>query len=60
MWKKNQREFESRLSSTRIGGNKSNKRLSEIEKITKFYKSQQEVIKFYNDYIEMVHKDAYY
>ena len=59
MQKKNQREFESRLSSARIGGNKSNKRLSEIEKVTKFYKLQQKVIKFYNDYFEMVHKAAY-
>ena len=35
---KNQRKFESKLSSVEIGGNKSNKQLSKIENITKFYK----------------------
>ena len=55
---KNQRESGSNLSSVSIGDNKSNKQLSEIENITKFYKSQ-EVIKFYNNYFEMVHKAAY-
>ena len=52
-------KFESKLSSVRIGGNKSNKQLSEIEHITTFYKSGEEVIKFYNDYFKMVHKTAY-
>ena len=47
-----------KLSSVRIGGNKSNKQLSEIENITKFYKLR-EVIKFYNDYFKMGHKAAY-
>ena len=37
---KNHSGFESKLSSVRIGGNKSNKMLSEIENITKFYKSR--------------------
>ena len=55
---KNQMEFESKLSSARVGGNKSDKQLSETENITKFYKSQ-EVIKFYNDSFEMVYKAAY-
>ena len=52
-------EIQLKLSSVRIGGNKSNKQLSKIENITKFYKSQEEVIKFYNDYYKMVHKAAY-
>ena len=55
---KNQREFQPILSSVRIRGNKSNKQLSEIENITKFYKSREEVIKFYNDYFKMVYKAA--
>ena len=52
-------EFQSKLSSVRMGGNKSNKLLSEIENITNFYKSREEVIKFYNDYFKVVHKAAY-
>ena len=52
-------EFELKLSSIRLGGNKSNNQLSEIENITNFYKSQEEVIKFQNDYLKMVHKTAY-
>ena len=56
---KKRTEFESKLISVRIGGNKSKKQLSEIENITKFYKSQEEVNKYYNDYLEMVHKDTY-
>ena len=39
--------------------NKSNKQLSEIENITNFEKSQEEVINFYNDYFKMLHKAAY-
>ena len=35
---KNQSKFESKLSSVELGGNKSNKQLSKIENITKFYK----------------------
>ena len=53
---KNQREFESELSSVRIGGNKSNKQLSEKENITKFYKSRKEIIKFHNDYFQVICK----
>ena len=56
---KNQIEFESKLSSIRIGTNKPKKQLSEMENITKFYKSREEVIKSYNDYFKMVHKAAY-
>ena len=56
---KDQKEFESKLSSIRIGSNKPNKQLSEMENITKSYISRQEVIKFYNDYFKMVHKAAY-
>ena len=52
-------EFEPKLSSVRVGGNKPDKQLSEIENITKFYKSPEKVIKFYNDYFKMVHKAAY-
>ena len=48
-----------KLSSVRIGGNKSNKPLSEIKNITKFYKSREKFIKFYIDYFKMVHKAAY-
>ena len=40
-----------------MGGNKSNK--SEIKNITNFYKSREEIIKFYNYYFKMVHKAAY-
>ena len=43
---KNQMEFESKLSSVKVGGNKSDKQLSEIENITKYYKPREEVIKF--------------
>ena len=57
--KKNQREFESKLSSVTIGGNKSKKQLSDIENITKIYKSREGVIKFYNTYFKMIHKAAY-
>ena len=52
-------EFESTLCSVRIGGNKSDKQLSEIENITKFYKSREEVIKFHSDYFKMINKAAY-
>ena len=43
---KNERKFESKLSSVRIEGNKSSKQLSEKENITKFYKSREEAIIF--------------
>ena len=43
-------KFESKLTSVRIGGNKLNKQLSEIENFTKFYKSWKVFIKFYIDY----------
>ena len=59
MLKKNQIEFESKLSSVIMEGNKWNKQLSEIENIRNFYKSEAEVIKFCNDYFKMVHKAAY-
>ena len=36
---KNHWEFESKLSSVRIGANESRKELSEIENISEFYKS---------------------
>ena len=42
-----------------MGGNKSNEQLSEIENITHFYKSWEEVIKFYNNHFKMTHKAAY-
>ena len=42
-------EFKLKLSTLRIGCNKSDKQLSEIENITKVYKLQEEVIKIYND-----------
>ena len=32
-------KFQSKLDSVRIGGNKSNKQLSDMENIKKFYKS---------------------
>ena len=41
---KNQRGSESKLSSVKIGSNKSNKQLSEIESIMKFYKLREEII----------------
>ena len=56
---KTQRKFEFELGSVKIGSNKSNKQLSEIENITKFYKSREEFINFYNDYFKMAHKAAY-
>ena len=56
---KNQSEFELKLSSVRIGVNKSNKQLSEIENITKFYKSREQIIKFHNDYFQVIHKATY-
>ena len=52
-------EFEPKLSSVSIGGNKSKKQLSELEKISKFQKSQEEIIKFFDDYFKIVHKAAY-
>ena len=56
---KNQIEFNSKLSSTRIGRNKSDEQLSAIDNITKFYNSREEVIKIYNDFFKMLHKAAY-
>ena len=43
---KNQRKFKKILRSVRIGDNKSNKQLSEIENIMTFYKLGEEFIKF--------------
>ena len=48
MQKKCKLEFESKLSSERVGNNKSDIQQSEIENIEKFYKLQEKVIKFYN------------
>ena len=56
---KNQMELESKLSSVRVGGNKSDKQLSEMENITKFDRWRKEVIEFHNDYFKTVHKVAY-
>ena len=42
-----------------MGCNKCKKQISEIENTTNFYKSQQEVIKFLNDYFKMLHKAKY-
>ena len=50
-------EFESKLSSVRVGNNISEKKLS--ENITKVYKSREEVINFFNDYFKRVHKAKY-
>ena len=55
---KNKKEFESKISSVRIGGNKLEKQLNGIEKITKFYKSREEATKLCIDYFKMVHKAA--
>ena len=55
---KNQMEFQSKLISVRMGGNKSNKSLIQIENIMNFYKWWQEVFISYNDYFKMVHKAA--
>ena len=52
-------EFESKLNSVRIGVDKSNKQLSNIENNTKFYKLREKVIKFYSDSFKMAHKTAY-
>ena len=51
-----QMEFESKLGSVRIGCNKSDKQLNEIESITRFHKSREEFNNFYNDYFKMEHK----
>ena len=48
-----QMEFESKLGSVRIGCNKSDKQLNEIESITRFHKSREEFNNFYNDYFKM-------
>ena len=42
----NQMEFPLKLSSVRMGGNKPNKELSEIESFPNAYKLQEEVMKF--------------
>ena len=48
-----------KLSSVKIGSKKSDKQLSEIENILKFYKRREEVIKFYSEYFKIVNKAAY-
>ena len=53
---KNQMEFESKLRSGRIGGNKAHKQLIETENIAEFYKLRDKVIKFYHDYFKMIIK----
>ena len=52
-------EFEAKLNTVRIGGSKSDKQLSNIKNNTKFCKSREEVIKFYNDCFKMVNKATY-
>ena len=52
-------EFQSKLSSVRMGGNKLNKQLSEIKNTTNFCKSPGEIIKFYIDYFKIVQEAAY-
>ena len=52
-------EFESKLNSAKVEGNKSDKKLSEMENVMKFYKSQDKIVKFFNDYFKMVLKAAY-
>ena len=59
MWKKNQMEFKSKLISTKTSGNKSDKQIITIFNIKKFYKSREEVTKFYNDYFKMVHETTF-
>ena len=52
-------EFQWKSSSVRMGGNKPNKQLSEIENFMTFCKSREEVMKFCYEYFMMVHKVAY-
>ena len=52
-------ELESKLSSVKVGGNKTGKKLSEIEYITNFHNSPEKIIKCYHYYLKMVHKSAY-
>ena len=52
-------EFKLTLRIVRVGDKKWNKQLSTIDNITKFYKSQEQVIKFYNDYFKIIHKATY-
>ena len=56
---KNQKEFKSKLSSAKIGGNKLDEQLNTIDSITKFYNSREEVIRFYSYYLKMVRKAVY-
>ena len=59
MEKKNHMEFKSKLNTAGVEGNKSDKQVSATKNITKFYKSQEEIIKFHTDYLKMLHKAAY-
>ena len=59
MQRKKQMEFKSTLRSMKIGGNKSDKLLSAIDNITKFYSRREEVIKLYNVYFIMRHKAVF-
>ena len=52
-------EFRSKLSYVKIGSNKLDVQLCQIENITKFYNSQKGVIKFF-DYFKILHKAAYH
>ena len=49
---KNQMELGSKLGSGRVGGNKTDKQLSEIE-------NREEVIQFYNNYFKIVYNATY-
>ena len=49
-------EFQSKLSSAREAGNKSDIWPSETENIMKLYKSQKNVIIFNNDDFKMIYK----
>ena len=52
-------EFKSSLCSIKIGGNKSEKLLSTIDKMTKFYNEREEVIKLCNGCFKVRHKAVF-
>ena len=52
-------EFKSSLCSIKIGGNKSEKLLSTIDKMTKFYNRREEVIKLCNGCFKVRHKAVF-
>ena len=43
-----------KLSSKRIGGNKSDEQFSTIDNITKFYNSREEFMNLYNDWVFII------